>query len=117
VSVSVHFQLAGCAGVVVGSRSRTPFVLAGFVPFPAATETDPSPPVVRQDRRAESEAKKGAACFPQAGDNLWRLPTRGAQWAKALRRRDGGSWMEGTSGAADLGSLRGESGEAALGPG
>jgi len=39
----------------------------------------------------------------------------GSSRAKAWQRSDGSSPMEGTSGAADFGSLRGDSGEAALG--
>jgi len=59
----------------------------------------------------------GAARSPQVGDNLWTRPhLTGEPGRKPGLPRLGGSSMEGTSGAADLGLLRGSSGEAALGP-
>jgi hypothetical protein len=66
-----------------------------------------SQPTVPSRAAGEGEDRKGAGGFPQVGDKLWRTSCPGR----------GNSWMEGTSGAADRGPLRGGSGEAALGPG
>jgi hypothetical protein len=66
-----------------------------------------SQPTVPSRTAGEGEDRKGAGGFPQVGDKLWRTSCPGR----------GNPWMEGTSGAADRGPLRGGSGEAALGPG
>jgi hypothetical protein len=71
-----------------------------------------------------SEIAKGVEYFPQAGNNLWetRSPSGFVPFgspagpASAGREGDAGSSMEGTSGAADLGLLRGRTGDAALAP-
>jgi hypothetical protein len=72
-----------------------------------AREPESSQPAVPSRTAGEGEDHKGAGGFPQVGDKLWRTSCPGR----------GNSWMEGTSGAADRGPLRGGSGEAALGPG
>jgi hypothetical protein len=71
-----------------------------------------------------SEIVKGVAYSPQVGNNLGRNPGHRADSFRSDCPRRGfgrveggaGSPMEGTSGAADLGLLRGSTGEAALAP-
>jgi hypothetical protein len=64
-------------------------------------------PTVPSRTAGEGKDRKSAGGFPQVGDKLWTIPCPDR----------GHSSMEGTSGAADRGPLRGGSGEAALGPG
>jgi len=71
-----------------------------------------------------SEIVKGVEYFPQVGNSLWRNPGHRADSFRSGHPRRGfgrvgggaGSSMEGTSGAADLGLLRGSTGNAALAP-
>jgi len=64
-------------------------------------------------------------CSPQVGNNLWKTPCPADEAGRkscvvggsSRVSSEGGSPMEGTSGVADPDPLRGESGEAALGPG
>jgi len=118
-ALRVYAEHSACwlFGGDVGSRPTPRCELGRLVLIPAATETDPSQPVVRQGHRRRVRCKKGAARFPQAGDNLWKTSYRKSILGESSVWFEGSLSMEGTLGAADLGSLRGESGEAALGSG
>ena len=62
----------------------------------------------------QTRVEKGAVCCPQAGDKLWRGPYRRDGSGRKPSVGDAGDpSMESTSGTADLGALRGATGDAA----